>query len=63
MKIVVDYDACEANGICQRKAPDLFRLEDDDSLTVLINSPDSDQRQQLEAAINGCPRSAIRFED
>ena len=36
MKVVVDYDLCEANAICMEQAPEVFRVEDDDTLTVLL---------------------------
>ena len=39
MKIVVDYDLCEANAVCMDVCPECFRVEEDDSLTVLIESP------------------------
>ncbi len=57
MKILVDYDSCEANGVCEREAPRLFRVEDDDTLTVLNDSPDSAQYDKARAAAAGCPRN------
>jgi len=62
MKIVVDYDLCEANALCQKAAPAVFRVEDDDTLTVLIESPDESQRAGVEEAVRLCPRQAIRLE-
>ncbi|MFE3618116.1 ferredoxin, partial [Streptomyces anulatus] len=35
MKIIVDFDRCEANGVCVGIAPDMFELDDDDQLTVI----------------------------
>ncbi len=63
MKIIVDYDSCEANGMCQDAAPALFRVETDDTLTVLIEEPSAEHRDALEAAVAACPRAAIRIED
>ena len=34
MKIAVDYDLCEANAVCMRKAPEVFRVDDDDNLDI-----------------------------
>lgn len=62
MKIVVDYDLCEANAVCQRVAPEVFRVEDDDTLTILIDAPDEALRGKLEEAVRLCPRQAIRLE-
>ncbi|MCG8588902.1 MAG: ferredoxin [Proteobacteria bacterium] len=63
-KIVVDYDLCEANAVCMDVAPDAFRVEDDDTLTVLIQGDvPADQRAKVEDAVRLCPRQAIRLED
>ena len=62
MKIVVDYDLCEANALCMEAAPEVFRVEEDDTLTVLIESPGEDLRTKVEEAARLCPRQAITIE-
>ncbi len=59
MKIVVDYDLCEANALCMGAAPEVFRVEEDDTLTVLIEAPDEELRSKVEEAARRCPRQAI----
>ena len=59
MKVVVDYDLCEANALCMDCAPEIFRVEEDDSLTVLIEKPGEELREKLEKAVRLCPRQAI----
>ena len=59
MKVVVDYDLCEANALCMDCAPEIFRVEEDDSLTVLIEEPGEELREKLEKAVRLCPRQAI----
>lgn len=59
MKIVVDYDLCEANGLCMETAPTVFRVEEDDTLTVLIEEPGEELRAKVEEAARLCPRQAI----
>jgi ferredoxin len=59
MKIVVDYDRCEANSVCVRTCPECFRVEDDDSLTVLVENPPEDLRSKVENAVRLCPRQAL----
>lgn len=59
MKIVVDYDLCEANALCMEAAPEVFRVEEDDTLTVLIEEPGEDLRTKVEEAARLCPRQAI----
>jgi len=63
MKVVVDYDLCEANAVCQKQAPEVFRVEDDDTLTVLISDIPGDLRSKVEEAVRLCPRQAIRIEE
>jgi ferredoxin len=63
MKIVVDYDLCEANAICQRVAPELFRVDDKDVLQVLQPEPPEALRDKLEAAVRRCPRRALTLID
>jgi ferredoxin len=59
MKIVVDYDLCEANAVCMDVCPECFRVEDDDSLTILMERPPEKLRQKVEEAVRLCPRQAI----
>ncbi len=62
MKILVDYDLCEANAICQRSCPEVFRVEEDDTLTILLKEPEESLRTQLEEAVRLCPRQALKLE-
>ena len=62
MKIIVDFDLCEANARCVEVAPDLFRLDDQDNLHVLIEEPGEEQREALETAVRLCPRQALSIE-
>ena len=48
MKIVVDYDLCEANAVCMDVCPECFRVEDDDTLTILVENPGDVQRFRAE---------------
>ncbi|MEM9454315.1 MAG: ferredoxin [Myxococcota bacterium] len=64
MKLVVDEDLCEANGICVQRAPDVFDLDDDDRLHLRVTqSTDTKTRERIEAAIAGCPRAALSWSD
>jgi ferredoxin len=63
MRVIVDTELCEGNGVCVKKAPTVFRLDDDDIARVLIEHPDEALRPQVEAAVRGCPRQAIRLDD
>ena len=62
MKIVIDYDLCEANAVCMDVCPECFRVEEDDTLTVLIEEVPANLSEKLQAAVDRCPRQAIRTE-
>jgi len=59
MKIVVDYDLCEANAVCMSKAPEVFKVDDEDNLHVLIESPAEELRAKVEESVRLCPRQAL----
>ena len=63
MKIVVDYDLCEANARCMEVAPDLFQVDDEDNLNLLVESPGENRRAALEEAVRLCPRQAISIQE
>lgn len=59
MKVVVDFDLCEANAICMDILPEVFRVDDDDMLHILIEEPGEAMRSKLEECVRLCPRQAI----
>ncbi|MBW2270622.1 MAG: ferredoxin [Deltaproteobacteria bacterium] len=62
MKVIVDTDLCEANAVCQKSCPEVFRVEEDDSLTILVAEVPAKLRPKLEEAVRLCPRQALRLE-
>ena len=62
MKVVVDYDLCEANALCMDCCPEVFRVEEDDSLTVLMDDIPVKLRAKVEESVRLCPRQAIVLE-
>ena len=63
MKIVVDYDLCEANARCMEVAPDIFKVDEEDNLHILIEGPSEDRRKDVEEAVRLCPRQAITIQE
>ena len=59
MRVKVDYDLCEANAVCMDVCPECFRVEDDDTLTILVERPPESLRKKVEEAVRLCPRQAI----
>lgn len=61
LKVIVDYDLCEANARCMEACPEVFLVDDDDRLQVLIENPPESLRAKLKEAERVCPRQAIRI--
>ena len=59
MKVIVDFDLCEANAVCMATVPEIFRVDENDMLHILIEHPGENQRKKLEEAVRLCPRQAI----
>lgn len=62
MKISVDFDQCEANGICVGIAPDVFELDDEDNLHVSSGDVPEDRLADVESAVAQCPKAALRLQ-
>ncbi|MBJ8345845.1 ferredoxin [Antrihabitans sp. YC2-6] len=59
MEVGVDFDQCEANGICVGIAPDIFDLNDDDELIVAGGEVPADRVEDVRDAIAQCPKAAL----
>jgi ferredoxin len=63
MKIEVDWDLCESNGVCMGVIPEVFQLEDNDMLTLLQTEVTPENEAGVREAVRQCPRQAISIED
>ena len=63
MKVVVDKDLCEANEVCVRLCPEVFRLGEDDRATILLDPIPEDLRPAVQNAVSLCPRQALSLRD
>ncbi|QIS08499.1 hypothetical protein F5544_02895 [Nocardia arthritidis] len=61
MKVIVDFDQCEANGICVGIAPDVFELDDEDQLHIRVAEVPADRLADVEDAVAQCPKAALRL--
>jgi ferredoxin len=59
MKIVVDYDRCEANAICMKVSPEVFKVDEDDMLHLLSEHPSEAQLPGVREAVRRCPKQAL----
>lgn len=63
MKVVVDFDTCDGNGVCMSICPEVFEVKDDGYLYLLQEEPGEELRFPLKGAEQSCPTQAITIED
>ena len=63
MRVVVDWDLCESNGLCMAAAPEVFQLQDDDTLLIVAETPGEPLRAVVADAIRACPKQAISLQE
>jgi ferredoxin len=64
MKLAVDLHRCEGHGLCAEAAPDLFEIDDEGDLVVLVDGdrvPDG-QHDAAAGAARVCPVAALTVE-
>jgi ferredoxin len=61
MKVTVEPDLCEANGLCVLAAPGVFDLIDDDVVDILVPEPPPDMESAVVDAVMACPKQALRL--
>jgi len=62
MKVSVDLDTCDGNGVCMSICHEVFDVQED-GLHLLQDEPDPELRQQLIGAAVSCPTQAITVRD
>jgi ferredoxin len=63
MRVVVDRDLCEANGVCAGLAPDVFDLDDEDYLDIAAGEVPAASADAVRRAVASCPRLALSLAD
>jgi ferredoxin len=63
MRVVVDRDLCEANGVCAGLAPDVFDLDDEDYLHITVPEVPAASADAVRRAVASCPRLALSLVD
>jgi ferredoxin len=63
VRVAVDRGRCEANALCMGHAPEVFRLDDEDVLQILLESPPEELRSRVDDAVRACPRAALTLVD
>jgi len=59
LRVVVDLDVCQGHGVCEGEAPDVFKVDEQGHLTVLMPEPAPEHHAAVRAAETHCPQQAI----
>lgn len=63
MKIAADSTRCEGHGMCEALLPDIFRVDDEGSVTVLTDQVADADLDDVRLAVDSCPVAALRLFD
>ena len=58
-KLRADFEACQGYGNCVAAAPDVFDLDDEGIVALLLDEVPDSERNRLERAVRTCPVSAL----
>jgi ferredoxin len=59
LRVVVDADQCQGNGMCAMIAPEVFALDDDSVAHTLAADVTAEDEPAVREAVDLCPRSAL----
>ena len=62
LRIAIDRGKCSGLGMCEVEAPGFFEVNDE-GFSTLVRTPFEQDRKMMEAAVSGCPTSAISIEE
>jgi ferredoxin len=64
MKVVADWDLCESNGVCERAAPEVFHVNENDELDI-ANDGDvpAPLAEKVREAVRACPKAALSLQE
>jgi ferredoxin len=58
-QIIVDWDECEANAVCEGIVPEIFSVDDNDMLNVSNDHPPAELLDKVQEAVDMCPKRAL----
>jgi ferredoxin len=62
VRVIVDRDACESNGVCADLVPEIFELDDEDVLHITPGPVPGALADLVTYAVRSCPKAALRTE-
>ena len=63
MRVTVDRDLCEANGVCAGLAPEVFDLDEEDYLHIRLPEVPAGLADAVRQAVASCPKQALQAAD
>jgi ferredoxin len=63
MKVRVDHDLCEANAVCAGLIPEVFQVDEDDNLHILMPEVPANLADSVRHAVRRCPKTALTADD
>lgn len=61
MKIAVDREKCLNSGMCAQTAPEVFAMDDDGALVIVLENVPDEHLEAVQDAVACCPVSALRL--
>ncbi|RFU21852.1 ferredoxin [Geodermatophilus marinus] len=59
MRVSADRERCVGSGQCELLAPDVFEVDDDGAVRVLVPEPGEEERDAVRDAVAQCPTGAL----
>jgi ferredoxin len=63
MRVIADWDLCEANAVCAGLVPEVFDVDDEDQLHILVAQVPPALAGGVRRAVMSCPKTALRIEE
>lgn len=63
MRVRADYDLCESNAVCAGLVPQVFEVDDEENLNILVDEVPAHLEAQVRHAVQSCPKTALSLED
>ncbi len=63
MKAKVDENACIGCGLCEATCPEVFKLNDNDTSEVIVDTVPPEAESSCREAAGSCPVQAISLEE
>jgi ferredoxin len=63
LRLIADRDTCQGYGNCITAAPDVYDIDDDGKVVLLVDAIDEADHGRVEEANRSCPVNALSFEE